>query len=116
MSLLCCSAPQCDLWFRWMRGGHRRDRQVVRVLGLLKTLAEGGHCSVHQLAARFKTRRETIYRDLHTLEAIGYPIVGDDAGRLSHPRLAPEFRGSVSVVPFTRKETAALVWAVKQAG
>lgn len=99
-----------------MHGGRRRDRQVIRVLGLLKTLAEGGPCSVHQLAARFKTRRETIYRDLHTLEAIGYPIVGDDAGRLSHPRLAPEFRAAMPPVPFTRRETAALVWAVKQAG
>ena len=66
----------------------RRDRQVIRVLGLLKILSEGGHPTVHQLAARFKTRRETIYRDIHTLEAIGYPIVGDESGRLSHPRLA----------------------------
>lgn len=98
-----------------MKRERRRDRQVVRVLGLLKALAEGGHPTVHQLAGRFKTRRETIYRDLHTLEAIGYPIVGDDAGRLSRPRLAAGFR-SAPPVPFTRKETAALVWAVKQAG
>ena len=49
-----------------MRLSPRRDRQVVvRILGLLKTLAEGGRPTVHQLAARFKTRRETIYRDLH---------------------------------------------------
>ena len=60
----------------------RRDRQVVRLLGLLKALAEGGRPSVHQLAARFKTRRETIYRDLRALQAIGYPIVGDEAGLL----------------------------------
>jgi predicted DNA-binding transcriptional regulator YafY len=83
---------------------------------LLKALTEGGHPTVHQLAARFKTRRETIYRDLHTLEGIGYPIVGDEGGRLSHPQLAPGFRAAPPPVPFTRKETAALVWAVKQAG
>ena len=63
----------------------RRDRQVIRVLGLLKALSEGGHPTVHRLAARFKTRRETIYRDIHTLEAIGYPVVGDESGRLSRP-------------------------------
>lgn len=99
-----------------MDPGRRRDRQVVRVLGLLKTLAGGGRPTVHEIAARFKTRRETVYRDLHTLEAIGYPIVGDDAGRLSRPRLAPEFRAASPPIPFTRKETAALVWAVKQSG
>ena len=67
----------------------RRDRQVIRVLGLLKTLSEGGHPTVHQLAARFKTRRETIYRDIHTLEAIGYPIVGTSpAGSATHAWLS----------------------------
>ena len=53
----------------------RRDRQVVRLPGLLKTLAEGGRPSVHQLAARFKTRRETIYRDLRALQAVGSPLL-----------------------------------------
>ena len=43
----------------------RRDRQVVRLLTHLKTLKEGGRPSVHDLAARFHTRRESIYRDLH---------------------------------------------------
>ena len=85
-------------------------------MGLLKTLAEGGHCTIHQLAARFKTRRETIYRDLHTLEATGYPVVGDEGGRLSHPRLAPEFRAALPSIPFTRTEMAALVWAVWPVG
>jgi hypothetical protein len=40
----------------------RRDRQVVRLLAFLKLLKENGHPSVHDLAARFHTRRETIYR------------------------------------------------------
>jgi predicted DNA-binding transcriptional regulator YafY len=94
----------------------RRDRQVVRLLGLLKTLAEGGRPSVHQLAARFKTRRETIYRDLRALQAIGYPIVGDESGLLSRPQLAPGLRTAIPPVPFTPKEVAALAWAVKEAG
>lgn len=94
----------------------RRDRQVVRILGLLKVLAEGGRPTVYELAARFKARRETIYRDLHALEEIGYPIVGDEAGRLSRPRLAPDFHPAALPVALTRKEVAALVWAVKEAG
>jgi predicted DNA-binding transcriptional regulator YafY len=94
----------------------RRDRQVVRLLGLFKTLAEGGRPSVHQLAARFKTRRETIYRDLRALQAIGYPIVGDESGLLSRPQLAPGLKTALPPVPFTSKEVAALVWAVKEAG
>jgi DNA-binding transcriptional ArsR family regulator len=44
-----------------------RDRQVVRILGILKMLAEGGRLNVYQLAARFRVRRETIYRDLKAL-------------------------------------------------
>jgi predicted DNA-binding transcriptional regulator YafY len=94
----------------------RRDRQVVRLLGLLKTLAEGGRPSVHQLATRFKTRRETIYRDLRALQAIGYSIVGDESGMLSRPQLAPGLETILPPVPFTSKEMAALVWAVKEAG
>src|ERR1700756_2152611 len=86
----------------------RRDRQVIRVLGLLKTLSEGGRPTAHQRAARFKTRRETIYRDIHTLEAIGYPVVGDESGRLSRPRLAPGVRATVAPPALTRKEVAAL--------
>lgn len=94
----------------------RRDRQVVRVLGLLKTLTEGGHPTIYQLAARFKTRRETIYRDIHTLEAIGYPILGDESGRLSRPRLAPEARTTLPPVALSPRETAALIWAAKRVG
>jgi predicted DNA-binding transcriptional regulator YafY len=97
-------------------GAPRRDRQIVRVVAILRILLEGGRPSVYQLAARFKTRRETIYRHLHALEAIGYPIVGDESGRLSRPRLAPDLRLALPPVPLTRKEVAALVWAVKEAG
>src|SRR5689334_19296966 len=60
--------------------GKRRDRQVVRILGILGTLLEGGHPSVYQLARRFGTRRETIYRDMRALEDAGYPLTGDDQG------------------------------------
>ena len=48
----------------------RRVRQVVRLLGLLKTLAESGWPSVHQLAVRFKTRRN--YQEPVTPKAITY--------------------------------------------
>src|SRR5437899_12264735 len=93
----------------------RRDRQVVRILGLLKTLIEGGRPTVHQLAARFKTRRETIYRDLHALEAIGYPSVGHESGRLSRPRPASEARPTPPPLAPTRHATAPLGWAAQHA-
>jgi len=88
----------------------------VRILGLLGTLLEGGRPSVHQLAARFHTRRETIYRDLRALEAAGYPVVGDEMGRLSRPRLLPEARRNLPHLRFTDSEIAALLWAAKQSG
>ena len=49
----------------------RRNRQVVRILAILRLLLEGGHPHVRELAARFRTRRETIYRDLRAIEEIG---------------------------------------------
>lgn len=94
----------------------RRDRQVVRLLTLLRILKEGGRPSIYELAARFHIRRETVYRDLRALQAIGYPIVGDAEGRLSHPGLAPEVRATIPPVLLTQQELAALVWATKQAG
>jgi predicted DNA-binding transcriptional regulator YafY len=93
----------------------RRDRQVVRLLAILKTLLEGGRPTVYQLAARFKTRRETIYRDLRALQDVGYPIEGDEQGRLSRPRLAAGFRPVVPPVVLNRQELAALVWSAKRA-
>ena len=95
----------------------RRDRQVVRVLGILRLLLDGGRPSVRDLAARFKTRRETIYRDLRVLEAVGYPIVGEESGRIGgRPRLAPEAQPGAPQIRFTHQELAALTWAVKQSG
>ncbi len=94
----------------------RRERQVVRLLTLLKLLRENGHPSVHDLAARFHTRRETIYRDLRALQAVGYPIAGDTEGRLSRPTLPAEFRTTIPAVPLTQQELTALNWAAKQAG
>jgi predicted DNA-binding transcriptional regulator YafY len=93
----------------------RRDRQVVRILGILKTLLEGGRPTVYQLAARFKTRRETIYRDLRALQDVGYPVEGDEQGRLSRPRLAASLRPAVPPVVLTRQELAGLVWSARRA-
>jgi proteasome accessory factor B len=93
----------------------RRDRQVVRILGILGTLLEGGQPSIHQLASRYGTRRETIYRDIRALEDAGYPVTGDDRGRLSHPRLLPEARRHAPHLRLTDSEIASLLWAGKQA-
>jgi predicted DNA-binding transcriptional regulator YafY len=93
----------------------RRDRQIVRVLWLLKALGQGNQVSVAELARRFGTRRETIYRDLRTLEDVGYPIQGDENGRISRPRLldgtkhapGPELR-------LTGGECSALLCLIRQ--
>src|SRR5688572_17666970 len=94
----------------------RRDRQVVRVLGILRVLLDGGRPSVRDLAARFGVRRETVYRDLRVLEEVGYPLTGDDeSGRMAgRPRLVPGVRVSAPPMALTRQELAALVWATKQ--
>ena len=93
----------------------RRDRQVVRILGILSTLLEGSQPSIHQLANRFGTRRETIYRDIRALEDAGYPIVGDDRGRLSYPRVLPEARRYAPHLRLSDAEISALLLASKQA-
>jgi proteasome accessory factor B len=94
----------------------RRDRQIVRVLWLLKALGEGAQVSVPELARRFGTRRETIYRDLRALEDIGYPIQGDENGRLSRPRLLDNRRGHHQEIRLTQDEYLALECLIKQSG
>jgi predicted DNA-binding transcriptional regulator YafY len=93
----------------------RRDRQVVRILGILGALLEGGQPTVHSLASRFGTRRETVYRDLRALEEAGYPICGDELGRLSHPRLLPEARRYAPHLRLSDDEITALLWATQHA-
>jgi proteasome accessory factor B len=85
---------------------------VVRILALLRMLAQGLKPSVHELAAEFRTRRETIYRDLRALQDAGYPISGDEHGRLSRPRLLPS---PVPDIRFSRAEFDALLFATAQA-
>jgi predicted DNA-binding transcriptional regulator YafY len=67
---------------------------------------------VHELAAEFRTRRETIYRDLRVLQDAGYPITGDERGRLSRPRL---MSSRVPDIRFSAPELGALLLAVAQA-
>ncbi|MGA8598898.1 MAG: WYL domain-containing protein [Bryobacteraceae bacterium] len=90
----------------------RRERQIVRVLALLRVLAQGRRPTVHELAAEFRTRRETIYRDLRVLQDAGYPITGDERGRLSRPRL---ISSQVPEIRFSPTELDALLLAVAQA-
>ena len=98
------------------RSTARRDRQVIRILGIVRALSQGERLTLRQLQARFSASRETIYRDVKTIQAIGYPVMGDEAGRVFPLRLDPGFRGSAPTVPLTRQEVAALMWAVKQVG
>jgi predicted DNA-binding transcriptional regulator YafY len=94
----------------------RRDRQIVRVLWLLKALGEGSQVSVSELARRFGTRRETIYRDLRTLEDLGYPIQGDENGRFSRPRLLDDKRALKPELRLTNDECSALVCMIRHTG
>lgn len=90
----------------------RRDRQIVRILAILHSLGQGRTPTVHELASEFGTRRETIYRDLRALQEAGYPIAGDERGRLSRPRL---ISSRVPDLRFSPLEMEALLLAVKQA-
>ncbi|MBV9505146.1 MAG: WYL domain-containing protein, partial [Acidobacteriia bacterium] len=90
---------------------NRRERQIVRILALLRVLAQGRKPTVHQLAAEFKTRRETIYRDLRVLQDAGYPIAGDERGRLSRPRLLAT---SIPNIRFSPPELESLLLAARQ--
>src|SRR5690242_4660032 len=90
----------------------RRERQIVRVLALLRVLGQGRRATVHELAAEFRTRRETIYRDLRVLQDAGYPITGDERGRLSRPRL---MSSQVPDIRFSAPELDALLLAIAQA-
>jgi predicted DNA-binding transcriptional regulator YafY len=89
----------------------RRSHQVIRLLGLLKALQDGERLHVAQLAARFHVRRETVYRDLHALEELGVPIVGDLHGVKSRPRLASRSSPKSFSIPFTLSELLALAFA-----
>src|SRR6185312_3236735 len=75
-------------------------------------LGQGSRLSVHELAAEFRTRRETIYRDLRVLQDAGYPIAGDERGRLSRPRL---MTSQVPDIRFSAAELDALLVAVARA-
>ncbi|MFB3779481.1 MAG: helix-turn-helix transcriptional regulator [Bryobacteraceae bacterium] len=86
---------------------------MVRILGILGALLEGGQPTVHSLASRFGTRRETIYRDLRALEDAGYPICGDELGRLSHPRRLPEARRHTPQLRLSDDEITALLWVAQ---
>jgi predicted DNA-binding transcriptional regulator YafY len=91
---------------------NRRERQIVRILTLLRVLGQGRRPTVHELAAEFRTRRETIYRDLRVLQDAGYPITGDERGRLSRPRL---MSSQVPDIRFSPPELDALLLAIAQA-
>jgi proteasome accessory factor B len=94
----------------------RRDRQIIRVLWLLRALGEGKQVSVSELAKRFGTRRETIYRDLRTLEDVGYPIQGDENGRFSRPRLLAANHPPATELRLTCEECSALVSLIRHTG
>lgn len=113
---MCDLTPQARTILEAMSSeSKRRDRQVVRILGILGALFEGGQPTIRGLASRFGTRRETIYRDIRALEDAGYPIAGDESGRLSHPRLLPEVRRHMPHLRLSDEEITALLWASRQA-
>jgi len=77
---------------------------------LLRVLGQKQSTSIRDLAAQFHTRRETIYRDLRVLQDAGYPIAGDEQGRLSRPRL---LASSVPNIQFSPPELEALLLAAQ---
>src|SRR6185437_15821415 len=97
--------------FRGRLDPGRRERQIVRVLSILRALGGGRKPTVYELAAEFRTRRETIYRDLRVLQDAGYPITGDEHGHLSRPRL---LTSQVPDIRFSATEVDALLLALAQ--
>lgn len=89
----------------------RHNRQVIRLLGLLKALQHGERPYVEQLAGRFHVRRETIYRDIRALEELGFPICGDIHGIKSRPNLPPDFSTQAVSIPFSPSELLAITFA-----
>jgi len=98
-----------------VKSSKRRDAQMVRILAELGILLEGGLPTVHELAARFNTRRETIYRDLRTLQDAGYPITGE-RGLLSRPRLFDRAKQARPGIRLNAPEIDAMLWAAGQVG
>ncbi len=90
----------------------RRERQIVRILALLRMLVQEQAPTIRELSAQFGTRRETICRDLRALEDAGYPIAGDEQGRLSRPRL---LSSQIPDIRFSPQELDALLFAAGQA-
>lgn len=96
------------------RSASRRDRQVIRLLGIVRALTNCERLTLAELRRRFGASRETIYRDVRAIQTIGYPIEGDERGHLFPLRLSLSARETTPPIPLTRQEVAAVVWAARQ--
>lgn len=65
------------------------------------------------MARRFGTRQETIYRDLRTLEDVGFPIQGDENGQFSRPRLRSANRSTGPELRLKRDECSAMICLIR---
>ena len=57
-----------------MKGQTPRNRGLVRVLSILRTIERGNWIGLDALADEYRVSTRTIRRDLDTLEAAGYPL------------------------------------------
>lgn len=89
----------------------RRNRQVIRMVSLMLGLLRGDRLTVPALAEKHRVRKETIYRDLRDLEALGFPITGDIHGYKSRPRLREGYQAKLMPIPFTIPELAAICFS-----
>ncbi len=85
-----------------------RGTQIARqwkILCLVESHKRG--LTVRELASKVEADLRTVYRDLEALQAAGFPLLTESAGRGSRWRMLEGFKSSLPL-PFTMTELAAL--------
>ena len=90
-----------------------RGRQVTRLLRLVKLLQRPQGVSPSEDSKELGCTVRTLYRDLHALEEVGYPLYAEPDGERQRWRLVAGFRHQ-HALPFNHDELTAL-WMAREA-
>jgi predicted DNA-binding transcriptional regulator YafY len=85
----------------------RRGDRLIRQWRLLHILAARGGRTVQDLMEETRCSRRTVWSDLKSLQAVGFPITSEQDGREKRHRLIEEPRG-IPTAPFTLTELMGL--------
>jgi proteasome accessory factor B len=91
----------------------RRGRQVTRLFSLAQMVVRPQGVSVAEAARELGCTPRTTYRDLETLQAVGYPLVQEQEDGAVRWRVMEQFRRQHRL-PFTHEELTAL-WMAREA-